>query len=136
MDITMYPPDQRDTTPKMHSLPTHGEVFVKSLGFAGFKFGTCVGLEIQASPDGKVVRSWRACISDGMETASHVANGDEWTWNTWHSVRDDAEARKQIESLEAAKAIQAGTPAPTAEKPKATLVTPDAKKATDLRAPA
>lgn len=102
--IKTYPDDARGRGPYEHSKPTQGEQFVKGLGQAGFKMGTCIGLEVRVTPDGQSMRNWRACISDGMETASQISAGDAWSWNEWHSVRDDEVARKALDALDLAKA--------------------------------
>ena len=99
-----YPDDARGRGPYEHSMPVQGERFVKGLGQAGFKLGTCVGVEVRITPDGQNMRNWRACVSDGMETATQISAGDAWTWNEWHSVRDDEVARKALDALDLAKA--------------------------------
>lgn len=114
--IKTHPDDSRGRGPYGHSMPEHGERFVKGLGQAGFKYGTCVGIEVRVTPDGTDIRNWRACVSDGMESSTQINAGDAWTWNEWHSLRDDEVARKALDALDAAKnVVSAGQKAKTAQ---------------------
>lgn len=103
--FTRHCVDIRSTDDRFaHSMPVHGQQFVKALGMSGHKFGTCIGIDIRLAPNG-ALRNWRACISDGMETATHISTGDDWTWNEWHSITDDAMVRQSLDELDAAKKI-------------------------------
>lgn len=123
----VYPPDPRATSTYLHTMPALGQHFVKALGYSGHKTGTCVGLEVRATPDGKLLRSWRACISDGMEVASHISMGDEWGWNDWHSITDDEMARASLNALDEAKAAARAAMTATTTGEKVDATTPEAK---------
>lgn len=118
--LKTYPSDARsDGAVYPHSPPVHNSTWVKSLGQSGYSLGTCIGLEIRVSPDGKQIRQSRAAISNGLEGVTQINLGDEWSWQEWHSLADDAKVRKALDDLDAARAMVAkGESKPAkAEKP-------------------